>query len=203
MIASLALAATWLQSESAADYFPTKPGTSWTYENKGEDAGRTRDIAKGKVKVGELDAEAIETRQGQVVLMSTFYRVANDGVWIVAFDPKMPLDEPYPLFMMPTDKPAEWTFNGRTQYVNDFVPLKMRGKATRIRSKKVFGEEKPCIEVILEASVEAAADVVVRTTQKMVYAKGIGMVSMSSKTLISKNTISRDTQLIEFEAPKQ
>ncbi|MBX3118035.1 MAG: hypothetical protein KF784_03150 [Fimbriimonadaceae bacterium] len=203
MIALLAASLTFAQA-AVADYFPTQPGTKWTYETT-LDSMKLKAISVDEVLPHiEIDGKLaipFTTSDNAGPLEKRFYRIEGDTVYIVAYNQKEPLVTPHPILKVDTKK-VQWEFSGGTIYRGDLIPLTMKGQSTPKGKRKILDEQRECIELVLEAEMEVIPGRFQRVKQTMIYAKGLGLVEMETQDTVDRNTIKSKMKLIKFEAPK-
>jgi len=102
MISMLILAVT-LKASTAGDFFPLKPGSTFTYEEKGSSVQLTRTIGDA-LDMGGVTVTPITDRTIGSSAATTYYRVDSDQVLIVGYDVKHMMVTPMPLFKVGSDK---------------------------------------------------------------------------------------------------
>jgi hypothetical protein len=198
MHALLAAAALVAPAESAGDFFPLVPGTKWTYVEEGRFLqSRFQDEVMPPVDIEGGPAFPVVTKQDNTVIETVYYRATPSAILIVAYDPKNPLPEPRPVFKFGQGR-QKWEFSGATPFMGGPVPLKMKGESAVVGRRKALDRDAECIEVKLEAELEAAQGAIIRSRQTALYAKGIGLVQMHEKTTIAKQNQERKMRLIEY-----
>jgi hypothetical protein len=186
------------RSESgAATFFPLVAGTKWVYSDTAinqdgyvDSVGNTQDIA------GRPATPIVTTRNGKVD-GSTFYRVEDDQVLVVAFEQNRPLGSPYPILKVGPGN-VKWTFVGSIQMMGAPAPIAMKGSSKRAGHKELFGSKRDLLEVTIDITIEASPGMTVKTHQVSTYAEGIGLVELKEKTKVNKNTSERTRKLVSF-----
>lgn len=182
----------------AVEFFPTAPGSRWVYEDKqGRQTVVLEDRAEDPIGPETDRLIPVSTFQENQRMETTYYRVEGDTVWLEGFDPKKRLDRPYPI-LKTSGSTTSWTFSGTTHFMQDPVPLTMRGTAKAVRDLKFQGKTLPGIEVRLEATLEVGADTTLRTVQVAKYAKGIGLIEMTETSDGLRNRQTRTRTLVEY-----
>lgn len=203
LIASLSLIQDPAPYRSAVeDYFPTKPGTKWTYE---QSVGKYSSIYVDEVlpptDIQGKPAITIGTHDEDGVIQRRYYSIVGNTVNLLGYDPKKPLKDPHPILKFDTNK-SEWQFSGLTPFLNDPVPIRMKGTCVSKGRKNVLGDQLDCIEVVLDADIEGVPGKVLKMKQIAIYAKGVGLVEMDSEEKIGNNVKKFKAKLIRFETPK-
>lgn len=189
------------QSSLAAEFFPLVPGTKWVYQEEGRFLANTYvDEVLEPVEIkGERAYPIAQSREGKVI-DTTYYRVFGEGVYIVAYKADQPLDPPR-LVLKVGERRETWEYVGLTPFLNDPIPLKMKGESNLKGRRKVLGRDLECVEVKFEAQQgRTTADLVV-SRQTCLYAKGIGLVEMTGKTTIDRSTETLKLKLLEYKPP--
>jgi len=182
----------------ASDFFPTAPGSRWVYEDKqGRQTVVLEDRAEEPVGKGADQLFPIVTFQENQRMESTYYRIEGDTVWLAGFDPKKLLDRAYPI-LKSTDDKTNWTFTGTTHFMQDPVPITMKGTTKALKEVRFENQRVPGLEVRLEATIEAGPNMTLHTTQVATYAKGIGLIEMTETSDGMKNRQSRTRKLVEY-----
>lgn len=184
---------------SVADYFPLKPGTKWVYREElrfmvstyVDEVGEPVEIS------GEKAMPIITTRDGRNA-ETVYYRISGNVLYIVAYDPKKPLDPPRPVIKL-GERKETWEYVGLTPFLRDPVPLKVKGEAAYVGRRKVLDREYDCLEVKFDAMMGRTTIDLVHSKQTALYAKGIGLVEMSASTTIDRNTDEGKLKLVEYK----
>lgn len=181
------------------DFFPLQPGNKWVYREEARFSVNTvQDEVLEPVEIGGLKAFPVESTQEGKVIETVYYRVAGDTIYIVAYDPKTPLDPPRPLFKL-GERRETWDYVGLTPFLKDLVPIKVRGESAPKGKRKVLGQEVECLEVKFDAQLGRTTDDRVDVKQTSIYGKGIGAVEMTGKTLIGRESLNSKLTLLEFK----
>lgn len=182
----------------AADYFPLVPGTKWTYrEESAFMPGDYIDEVKEPVEIGGQKCYPVETRLDKKILETVYYAEAGDTLFIVAYDPKKPLEAPRPLFKAGPTK-LKWEYTGTTPFMNQPIPIRVKGESVSKGIRKVLDREVECLEVRLDAQLGTEKEKFLISKQTAIYAKGIGLVEMQEKATVARNTEERKLRLVEF-----
>ncbi len=193
LILGLALQTASPTTESAADYFPVKPGTVRTYEQKGG-AGQLVNVVGSPLDMGGVTVAQITERQGGRPGITTYYRVDSDQVCIVAYDPKHPLPVPMPVLKL-NDGKASWDFVGKTKTGPEGERMLAHGDARSAGKREVLGRKVDVIEVKILAHIGVGLSGMAYE-QKAVYAKGIGLVELTTKMTLGK---SKHPELVTYQ----
>ncbi|MCW5937689.1 MAG: hypothetical protein KIT11_10340 [Fimbriimonadaceae bacterium] len=181
----------------AADFFPLRTGDAWVYEDSGQSLSSRYDDHVGNVQeVGGGKAVPIISVVEGKIDGSTFYRVTDDTVYVVAFDQNKPLGAPYPILKV-GDK-ANWEYVGETQWYGAPAPLTVKGKSKRGRDQDVLGVKREILEVTLEASIGPPDGTSIKSKQVALYAKGVGLYDLKETQTIGKRKIERHRRLLSF-----
>ncbi|MDR3688853.1 MAG: hypothetical protein P4L46_05700 [Fimbriimonas sp.] len=191
-----------LQASSAGDYFPLKPGTVYTYEQKGKDVQMSK-IVGTPLDMGGVAVTPVTDRQIGGGGTTTYYRIDPDQVLIVAYDIKHPLPTPMPLFKLGTGK-LTWDFAGSTKTGVEGERLLARGDVHPIGKREVLGKKVDAIEVRIQAQVGIGMSAEI-FDQKAIYAKGFGLVEWTSKMTLGNNRKKADQsayKLVDMQEAK-
>lgn len=206
--AFLALAILIPQSVTVEDYFPLREGDEWVYDEVTK--GRTRemftDTVGETIEIEGVPATAIVTTAADGSKESTYYRVVNNKVFVIAFDPKSPIKDGYAIIDFGSPK-NKWDFVGETSFMGAKAALELKASWKKAGSREVEGEKRELIEVTLdavvvdtEASGAAGMVVGVKTKQVSTYAKGIGLIEMKEEAQMGRSKSERVRTLRKFTA---
>ncbi|MCW5939624.1 MAG: hypothetical protein KF884_01135 [Fimbriimonadaceae bacterium] len=198
MTSILALVLVAASKPDAGDYFPLKPGTTWVYEDVVDGLTSLRADRVGNAQSIEgTDAIPIVTTIRGRVDGSTFYRIEGGTVWVVAFEQNKPLDRPYPV-LKAGSKRESWQHTGQTQWMGAPDVISIKGSSRPAGQRDVLGEKRETIEVTVEAQV-GPNGLNLKSKQKSIYARGVGLVSTEETITVNKNKSTRKTTLREFK----
>lgn len=198
MLAALCLTFA-LAPTAAIDWFPLQPGNKWTYREEGRFLQNSFvDEVLEPVSIGEVKAFPVTTSQDGKVIETVYYQETPDVIFIVAYDPKKPLKDPRPLFKA-SSKKETWDYVGLTPFLRDFVPLKLKGESSPKGKRTVLGREAELLEVKFDAQLGATSNDVVLSKQVALYAKGIGLVEMTARTTVGRQTDEVKLKLVDFK----
>jgi hypothetical protein len=191
------LAALLLAGLTAADFFPLPEGRRATYEERGIGFIVTTDVVGPKVDYGSDRATQVITFQNSKPLNTAFYRVEQDAVYLLGYDKDNPLPSPMPVFKM-GEKKTTWEFRGATGATKESELVEATGEAEIKPAKEFLGQKVQFLEVKITAKVGVgpAAEIV---EQKAAYAKGIGLVELTSKTRVGKRSVESTLKLVKLE----
>lgn len=195
-IALLSLAS----APTVAEFFPLVPGTKWTYDSVSGVAGVYVDTVMPEAMVGGKPAMPVRTTMGGRMVGETFYRVDGDTVYIVAYDAKQPLDLPKPVLKVGNGR-AEWSHSGSTPFDGAMSPERLKGTSQMRGKRKVLDREVEVLEVRIEGLV-GSGRTGVEVRQNAVYARGIGLVSMTQSAKVGDRQDRSSLTLIRFEPGK-
>lgn len=201
MLIVVCLAAT-LTAPSVGDYFPTVPGTKWTYvESSDVKLEYTDEVLAPETVLGESTIPIVTRRKGEV-LGTNFYQIGGDTVYLYAIRKDLALPTPQPFLKVGSGE-SSWTFSGQTPYGNGLLPAEFKG-TTKPSGKVKFGDaEYDALKVVIDARiVEGGGLLTIKSHSEATYAKGIGMVEMSETVAYTKTKASRKVKLLSFEPPK-
>lgn len=197
MLSLVATALALTTFDDASEFFPLNPGRTWVYSDSAFQVDGYEDSVGNAQPISGKDATPIVTSFKGKVDGSTFYRVEDDTVWVVAFEQNRPLTSPYPLFKVAKGG-ANWSYTGSTQWLGASTPITMVGKSKRIGKKEYFGESRELLEVTVDATIGPPGQVNMKSHQVSIYATGIGLVELKDKTTINKEIRERKRTLISF-----
>lgn len=212
LAALLPLVCASLAGGDAAAYFPTKSGTSWTYSEQG---GRSHEVFTDKVgkptKLLDLDVIPFTTETHGMLSDPTYYMVSGDTVFVVfksfikkEVEEKIIKEDKtyqYPVLKV-SDKATSWDFVGKTEFMKTVADMALKGTAKPIGKRKVLGKDVECIEVVLDVMYGAAGEPPVKSLQKSIYGKGIGLVEMTQTTTLNKEKYSSKRTLVSMDDTK-
>lgn len=185
--------------EDVKDYFPTAPGTTWTYRdtiNKVE--SECEDKVLGSVTVEGVPTIAIHSRIDDRSFETTYYRIQNGEVILVAFDPKKPLKRPYPVLVLANGGTKNWSKDADTMIFDEVGEINMKCSATQLNQFEYKGERMPAIQVTIKGTVNLGPKSQVKSEQVAIYAKGIGLVRMRETGSFGKQKFVRMRELTSF-----
>jgi hypothetical protein len=181
----------------AEEFFPLVPGTRFTYEDTGAGTATTVDEVGRPIEIEGLQAIPVVTNQrGQQA--TTYYRIDGNTVVVVAYSSSRLLAAPMPLFQVGTGR-QQWEYQGLTDSVKQPEPILIRGEARLIGTRTYFGKRAEVLEVKIDARVGAVAPE--QQQQVALYARGIGLVEMSTISRVGNSSITRKLRLIKVEPP--
>lgn len=192
----LALAASVAIASEIAAFFPTAAGTSWTFETEAEGTKVTSKMTAGSpITVGDAEAVPFVTKVLSQTVETIFYRVTEDSVLVVAYDPKAPFASPRPVLKY-AEKGAVWTIETEEQG----MPLKMSCTTAKRRSRKVLDQTVETLELKVDA-VLGAGDLTMEMKQTAVYGRGVGLVEIQEERKVGKTKHKRSIRLVQYEPP--
>jgi hypothetical protein len=210
----LCLAAVIIQgatSPNVSDFFPTAVGTIWTYEESTNLKSTYRDqviepvIVEGVPMitiVTTIPAQPPPSKVGEQKLGMTHYRIVGDTVFAAAFETKMVLANPHPVLKIQSGS-VTWEYKGVTPLSNVLLPMEFKATSSWKPKQALFGEERECIQVVMNATIKEAGGFVTTTVHQVsTYAKGLGMVEMVETSMYNRQQSSRSVKLLKFESPK-
>lgn len=199
MMIALLIGVAAAQGPSVAEYFPLKPGITWTYQEVG---GITTNVYTDKV--GEpIDIEGkpaspiISSLRGKQI-GSTYYRIEDNTVFIVAYNPKKPLSTPQPVMKLGAAR-LKWEYAGDSVFLNEAIGLVMKAESGLAGKRPVMGIETSVVEIKLSGVLGENPELALKVDQVAYYAKGIGLVEMLSENRLGTRTSKTQLKLVKFE----
>ena len=180
-----------MQGPTAADFFPTVPGTVRTYEQKG--GGSIINTIGKPLDMGGVSVIPITESPGAGAGKTTYYRVEGDEVSIIAYDVKYPLPTPMPVLRVGNGK-TSWDFQGKTAAGAKGERLLARGEAHLAGTRNVLGKKVDSAIVYLRAAVGMGASGYT-FEQTTTYGKGIGIVEQKTKFTLGKKSSETDFKI--------
>lgn len=186
-------------ADFVADFFPLNPGDKYTYiETAGSAAYKVTDTVGDIVKIKEEEAIPVGTKSGATDNGSTFYRIVDDTVYVIAYDAKTPLEEAIPVMKI-GDREVKWDFAGMTSVLDDKnTAMIIKGSSHKAGQKQVLGQKRDIYEVTLDIQVGAEKGGF-KSKQVAEYARGIGLVMMKETSIINKKKTERTRTLSEYK----
>jgi hypothetical protein len=198
-VLSLLVAFATVLPSGVEDYFPLQPGATWSYVEEGPAQSLSYvDTVLEATEVGGEPAIPVESRVAGKLDQTRYYRVIGDTVYLVAYDPKKPLKAPQPV-LKAADRKVTWDFKGLVPFFKDDVPLEFKASAAPKGRKKVLGEERECLELVLDAKMLGGPEMVIEIRQQALYAKGVGLVEMKQRQTIKGKATESTIRLTSFE----
>lgn len=185
---------------TAADFFPVVPGTVRSYMDSADTLVISIDEVGAPVDFGGAQATPIAGKDGKKLIGTSYYRVEPNAVYLVGYDPKHPLPQPMPVLEY-DGKPDKWSFDGTTSAGTDGDSLHLDGQSKRIPDQEVLGHMLPAIEVTMRATIGVGKNQE-HDEQIAVYAKGVGLVQLITKTKVGRRTQSATRRLTKIEEAK-
>ncbi|MEZ0327859.1 MAG: hypothetical protein ACAH95_18335 [Fimbriimonas sp.] len=184
---------------TAGDFFPLTEGRKSTYEEKSLTYSVTTDVVGKEEEIGRQKGIHVTTYQGAKDISHAFYRVDTDAVYLLAYAKENPLPTPMPLFKLGTKK-TTWEFGGITGVKDGSEGMQIKGESELKGLKEVLGEKVEVLQVKITAEVGSGASKEI-VEQQATYAKGIGLVELTSKTRIGKRSAESSLKLVKVESP--
>jgi hypothetical protein len=192
-----AIAAAPVQA-TAGDFFPLIPGTKWVYKlSTGAGDAIFEDEVLAPVEIGGEKAFPICSRHEKRIVETIFYRDLGNAIVIVAYDPKLPLAEPRPVFKMGSAR-EKWTYEGRTPFMDGDIPIRLKGESSPVAKVRVLEKDVDGLKVVLEAELGNAREKFLVSKQTAIYARGIGLVEMQEKSTAGRKSDDKKLSLVEF-----
>ena len=185
---------TVIQIPTAADFFPTVPGTVRTYEQKGGE-GLINTIGK-PLDMGGASAIPITESPGAGAGKTTYYRVEADSVTIIAYDLKAPLPTPLPVLKVGVGK-VTWDFQGKTATGATGERMLARGESHLAGVRNILGKKVEVLVVYLRAAIGVGVSGYT-FEQTTTYGKGIGIVEQKTKFTLGKKSNESDYKLVSI-----
>ncbi len=184
---------------TAGDFFPLTEGRKLTYEEKSVTYSVTTDVVGKEEAIGTQRGVHVTTFQNTKAVGHAFYRVDPDAVYLLAYAKENPLPTPMPLFKLGTKK-TTWEFGGVTGIKEGSEGMKLKGESELKGLKDVLGLKVEVLEVKISAEVGVGASREI-VEQHATYAKGIGLVELTSKTTVGKRSADSSLKLVKVENP--
>jgi hypothetical protein len=191
-----------LAQVSVADYFPLVRGMSWEYSESGAYGGVTHEEVGEPETIDGLTSYPIVQRMAGKEVGRTYYRIDSNTVYIVAYEAGKPLAVPQPILKAAEGR-TTWEFTGQSYFLNEPVDITMKATAVRKLQMMVLGEKRDAIEVKYEGQVGKNVGTALRVNQVAYYAKGIGLVEMTSENIAGKQKSKSQLKLLKFTPAKQ
>lgn len=183
----------------AGDFFNITPGVKRTYTEKGPDGELTTiDEALQPVKFGDGVVTPISTTaaSGKPLGMS-YYRITKTGVYQLATQLDKPFKEPVPMLEL-NKGVGSWKVMLQIGSDERLEVYRISGEARLIGVKDVLGQKVDACEVKTTIEI-GGGSAVERTTQRAVYARGIGLVEMTSVAMLGKQKAERTLKLVRID----
>lgn len=169
-----------LSPPPVAEFFPLVPGTRYTYTEGSIEM--VHEVGKPTEVGGTPATPMLVFRDGKEV-GRTYYRAVDGGVDVVARDPKQPFPSPHPVLRM-AEGPHTWSFRGPHAAGKGGELLVLSGDSRLIGTRQVLGKQ---VEILRVRLIATLGEIIpVRAEQESLYARGIGLVQMTSRTLNGK-----------------
>ena len=184
---------------TAADFFPLPEGRKSTYEEKSVTYSVTTDVVGKEEEIGQQRGIQVTTFQNNKAISHAYYRVDADAVYLLAYAKENPLPTPMPLFKLGTKK-TTWEFGGVTGVREGSEGMKLKGESELKGVQEVLGQkvEVLLVKITAEVGFGASKEIV---EQQATYAKGIGLVELTSKTRVGKRSADSSLKLVKVESP--
>jgi len=202
MLATL-IAATFIADNATAnDFFPLAPGSRRMYEEKltGEAPKMNYDEVHAEVDVKGVPAVRVATVEDGKEITNTYYKVDKSSAWIIGNDIEHPLPKPMPILQF-GDKPMKWSYEGPSDDSKLPEPITLTGESRILPDRMVLGKKVSILEVKLTSAM-GGGSAQERVEQVALYGKGIGLVQLTSKTMVGKRKVSNELKLIQVEEAK-
>jgi len=191
-----------MRAGGVEEFFPLVPGTRRIYQQKGGDGTQLENFVGKPLDMGGAQAIPVtETQAGQPP-KTTYYKLGDGEVTIVAYDIKHPLPAAMPILKLGPGK-VEWDFHGATQTGPQGERMLGHGEARSIGMKEVLGKKVDLVEVKLNTQVGSGMSSLI-FEQKTIYGRGLGVVEMNTKVRLgkTKQTMETSIKLVSVEPPK-
>ncbi|MDI9638940.1 hypothetical protein QPK87_27960 [Kamptonema cortianum] len=208
MLTTLLVGLLLAPDERVSDYYPLVPGSKWTYEEVTK-IGRDKftriytDRVGEAVEINDQKAIPIFSKGPDGSESAIYHMVTESAVWVVAFDPAKPLPNPYPILQVSGSR-ERWVFEGMTQFMHDFVPMKLEGNSYSGGTKTVLGDKLSTMwaetKAVIQAAETGTTAMFASSESKALYAKGIGLVEMTSKETIGKTKSERTRKIVSYSS---
>ena len=199
MILTLAFAA-MLQSGIAADYFPVQPGTVRTYESEDKDRTTLINTIGKPMDMGGVSAIPITESVGGEPGKTTYYRIDQSQIVIVAYTLAHPLADPFPVIKI-SPGPIGWDYQGKTASGLSGELLRAHGESKPSGMKKSMDKQVDTITVHLKAVIGQGMSGY-QLDQTTVYGKGLGIIEQKTIFKLGTRTSKTAYKLVNIESPK-
>jgi hypothetical protein len=180
----LLIALTLAPPLTASDFFPAIAGTARTFYDLPDQTNSVDEVG-APITFGGSPATPITTKDGAKLVNIAYYRIEPTAVYLLGYDPKNPLPQPMPILQY-DGKPTKWSFDGVTSADRNGEELHLTGESKSTADQAVFGKKLPAIEVTIQAQI-GVGKFQEQDEQVAIYAKGVGMVQLTTKRKIGKN----------------
>jgi hypothetical protein len=207
MFVSLLVVASMLAGPAPADFFPLVPGSSRTYETRGVSTHVNQDVVGDPVTVDGKPATPVTTYEFGQKISTIYYRVDDDGAYVVAFgsdkagDPPRLLKAPIPVFKVGD---GAFAFDGYAAPMEkDHIPdtVHLIGKTKMAGKRTVLGKSVDTIEVDTDVEI-GSGPLSQKNHEVAIYAKGIGLVQMTSRISLARHDSKTEVRLTDYQEHK-
>ena len=183
----------------ASDFFNLTPGIKRTYVEKGVDGETTTiDEVLAPIKSGDdVVVPVTTTTLAGRPMGSSYYRASKSGVYLIANQIDRPFNQPVPMLELNKDR-GSWKVMLQLGKDERLEVYRIQGEARVLGTRDVLGKRVEVCEVKTTVEIGGGA-AVERTTQNAIYAKGIGLVEMTSVAMLGKQKAERTLKLIKIE----
>ena len=188
-----------------ADFFPLSMGRRAVFEERSVVPSITTDVVSETVTIGGRKAVKVTTFNGSEPkpsdkpISTAFYAAEADAVYLVSYSTDDPLPLPMPILKV-GEKKLTWDYEGPASSNRVAEPVKMKSESQLLPPRDVLGSKVDILEVKSTATMGAGA---ARETieQRSTYAKGIGLIELTSKTTVGKRSVESSLKLIKVQTP--
>ncbi len=186
-----------LAAPPAAEFFPLVPGARYGYSEEGQST--TQEVGKPE-KLAGMSVTPMLAMIGTREVSRVYYHTAADSVEIIAYDPKWPLPSPIPVFRLGEGR-RTWSFKGKVGPGKTAEPIAMEGQSQLAGVRDVLGKKVEVLIVRLRATVGDQLPMYIE--QDAIYARGIGLVEMTTRRRLKKKVHSSTLRLVSYAPPSQ
>lgn len=228
MINALLVATTAnLEELKVEDYFPLESGIIRFYDEEMTFQGRNSKFSFTETVQGKTDLKRVESyidltepdenlqKKERIVGESafqvqvnfpggkpelTFYQYNGRNVQIASVQPGVLLDQPYPILAVGRN-PEIWLFSGFIPVMGAPAQAVIEGESRPTKDYKFLGKTYPAIQVTTKYVINLEVGEPATTSQKSIYAKGIGLVEFEETGKIGKDVTKRKRKLTRIHIP--
>lgn len=188
---------------SAAEYFPLKEGMSWDYEDTlNGQKDKVHDLIGAPRKLDSLEPVfPLVSVSESSPQETTYYHVDGNTVFTVAYDDGKPLSKPLPILILDTKK-REWTYKGTVQFMRGKANLEVNASSEPGPEETFLGTKYPTYVVRFDATMTTDIHEIIKTSQQLVYGKGIGLMKFAQDATAGDQRMHRERKLLFFDPGK-
>lgn len=186
-----------LRTQTVAGYFPLVPGQIRTYEDVSGRKTISTDEVLSPVQVSGQEVFPVNTREGRSLIITNYYRVDGDIVYLLGSDLKNLFPDPLPIIKF-SGQPTSWNYSGPVSQAKHADIMGVLGECKSTKDQNLFGKSVKCIQTKLKAQigyvVEGDGD-----EQVAIYGQGIGLIQLTTVSRAGKARAVSVRKLIRIE----